>query len=80
RVKTFSVPPVSLCGPGAVSSCWQLAQTRGLKHLFVMAVSFLHQTGMTAGLTRSLGVIGIAMTLLTCPVVEPFITDVCAAV
>ena len=35
RVKTFSVPPVTLCGPGAVSSCGQQAQTRGLKHLFV---------------------------------------------
>ena len=47
RVKTFSVPPVTLCGPGAVSSCGQQAQTRGLKHLFVMADSFLHQAGMT---------------------------------
>ena len=63
RVKTFSVPPVTLCGPGAVSSCGQQAQTRGLKHLFVMADSFLHQAGMTAGLTRSLAVKGIAMTL-----------------
>ena len=52
RVKTFSVPPVTLCGPGSVSSCGQQAQTRGLKHLFVMADSFLHQAGMTAGLTR----------------------------
>ncbi|XNM57147.1 hypothetical protein ACLK1S_15245 [Escherichia coli] len=34
----------------------QQAQTRGLKHLFVMADSFLHQAGMTAGLTRSLAV------------------------
>lgn len=80
RVKTFSVPPVTLCGPGAVSSCGQQAQTRGLKHLFVMADSFLHQTGMTAGLTRSLAVKGIAMTLWPCPVGEPCITDVCAAV
>ena len=48
RVKTFSVPPVTLCGPGSVSSCGQQAQTRGLKHLFVMADSFLHQAGMTA--------------------------------
>lgn len=80
RVKTFSVPPVTLCGPGAVSSCGQQAQTRGLKHLFVMADSFLHQAGMTAGLTRSLAVKGIAMTLWPCPVGEPCITDVCAAV
>lgn len=80
RVKTFSVPPVTLCGPGAVSSCGQQAQTRGLKHLFVMADSFLHQAGMTAGLTRSLAVKGIAMTLWSCPVGEPCITDVCAAV
>lgn len=79
RVKTFSVPPVTLCGPGAVSSCGQQAQTRGLKHLFVMADSFLHQAGMTAGLTRSLAVKGIAMTLWPCPVGEPCITDVCAA-
>ena len=70
RVKTFSVPPVTLCGPGAVSSCGQQAQTRGLKHLFVMADSFLHQAGMTAGLTRSLAVKGIAMTLWPCPVGE----------
>ncbi|ABB67021.1 MULTISPECIES: ethanolamine ammonia-lyase subunit EutB [Shigella] len=80
RVKTFSVPPVTLCGPGSVSSCGQQAQTRGLKHLFVMADSFLHQAGMTAGLTRSLAVKGIAMTLWPCPVGEPCITDVCAAV
>lgn len=80
RVKTFSVPPVTLCGPGSVSSCGQQAQTRGLKHLFVMADSFLHQAGMTAGLTRSLAVKGIAMTLWLCPVGEPCITDVCAAV
>lgn len=80
RVKTFSVPPVTLCGPGSVSSCGQQAQTRGLKHLFVMADSFLHQAGMTAGLTRSLTVKGIAMTLWPCPVGEPCITDVCAAV
>ncbi|RJF05650.1 ethanolamine utilization ethanol dehydrogenase EutG [Escherichia coli] len=66
--------------PGAVSSCGQQAQTRGLKHLFVMADSFLHQAGMTAGLTRSLAVKGIAMTLWPCPVGEPCITDVCAAV
>ena len=78
--KTFSVPPVTLCGPGAVSSCGQQAQTRGLKHLFVMADSFLHQAGMTAGLTCSLAVKGIAMTLWPCPVGEPCITDVCAAV
>ena len=39
RVKTFSVPPVTLCGPGSVSSCGQQAQTRGLKHLFVMALA-----------------------------------------
>ncbi|EFZ55945.1 alcohol dehydrogenase in ethanolamine utilization [Escherichia coli] len=78
RVKTFSVPPVTLCGPGSVSSCGQQAQTRGLKHLFVMADSFLHQAGMTAGLTRSLAVKGIAMTLWPCPVGEPCITDVCS--
>ena len=45
RVKTFSVPPVTLCGPGAVSSCGQQAQTRGLKHLFVMADSFCIRQG-----------------------------------
>ncbi|MCW0137328.1 hypothetical protein OIU92_25255 [Escherichia coli] len=56
RVKTFSVPPVTLCGPGSVSSCGQQAQTRGLKHLFVMADSFCIRQGMTAGLTRSLAV------------------------
>ncbi|EAA0483953.1 iron-containing alcohol dehydrogenase [Shigella flexneri] len=71
---------MTLCGPGSVSSCGQQAQTRGLKHLFVMADSFLHQAGMTAGLTRSLAVKGIAMTLWPCPVGEPCITDVCAAV
>ena len=112
RVKTFSVPPVTLCGPGSVSSCGQQAQPRGLKHLFVMADSFLLKgsgtliaqpdgtlwrcstgnaglakggsgdvlAGMTAGLTRSLTVKGIAMTLWPCPVGEPCITDVCAAV
>ena len=34
RVKTFSVPPVTLFGPGSVSSCGQQAQTRGLRQLF----------------------------------------------
>ncbi|MCW0135584.1 hypothetical protein OIU89_25315 [Escherichia coli] len=38
----------------------------------------LHQAGMTAGLTRSLAVKGIAMTLWPCPVGEPCITDVCS--
>lgn len=33
---------------------------------------------MTAGLTRSLAVKGIAMTLWPCPVGEPCITDVCS--
>ncbi|WDB77709.1 ethanolamine utilization ethanol dehydrogenase EutG [Escherichia albertii] len=80
QIKTFSVPPMTLCGLGAVSCCGQEAQTRGLKHLFVMADSFLHQAGMTAGLARSLAVKGIAMTLWPCPVGEPCITDVCAAV
>ncbi|MCZ8869956.1 ethanolamine utilization ethanol dehydrogenase EutG, partial [Escherichia albertii] len=47
QIKTFSVPPMTLCGLGAVSCCGQEAQTRGLKHLFVMADSFLHQAGMT---------------------------------
>ena len=54
RVKTFSVPPVTLCGLGALSSCGQEAQSRGLSHLFVMVDSFLHQAGMTASLERSL--------------------------
>lgn len=45
RVKTFSVPPVTLCGREPVSSCGQQAQTRGLKHLFVMADSFCIRQG-----------------------------------
>ena len=80
RVKTFSVPPVTLCGLGALSTCGQEAQTRGLTHMFVMVDSFLHQAGMTAALERSLAMKGVAMTLWPCPVGEPFITDVCAAV
>ncbi|WP_437889167.1 ethanolamine utilization ethanol dehydrogenase EutG [Phytobacter sp. V91] len=79
RVKTFSVPPVTLCGLGALSACGPEAKSRGLKHLFVMVDSFLHQTGMTAGLTRSLAMKGVAMTLWPCPVGEPCMTDVCAA-
>ncbi len=74
RVQTVSVPPVTLCGPGAVSSCGPQAHTRGLKHLFVMVDSFLQQAGMTAGLSRSLAVKGIAMTLWPCPVGEPCIS------
>ena len=35
---------------------------------------------MTAGLTRSLAMKGIAMTLWLCPAGEPCVTDVCAAV
>ncbi|EBR7913820.1 ethanolamine utilization protein EutG, partial [Salmonella enterica] len=50
RVKTFSVPPVTLCGLGALGACGQEAQSRGLGHLFVMVDSFLHQAGMTAPL------------------------------
>ena len=80
RVKTFSVPPVTLCGLGALSTCGQEAQTRGLTHMFAMVDSFLHQAGMTAALERSLAMKGVAMTLWPCPVGEPCITDVCAAV
>lgn len=53
RVKTFSVPPVTLCGLGALGACGQEAQARGVSHLFVMVDSFLHQAGMTAPLARS---------------------------
>ncbi|EDU9328481.1 ethanolamine utilization protein EutG, partial [Salmonella enterica subsp. enterica] len=60
RVKTFSVPPVTLCGLGALSACGQEAQSRGLSHLFVMVDSFLHQAGMTAPLARSLAMKGVA--------------------
>ena len=80
RVKSFSVPPVTLCGLGALSACGQEAQARGLSHLLVMVDSFLHQAGMTAGLERSLAMKGIAMTLWPCPAGEPCVTDVCAAV
>ena len=52
----------------------------GLRHLFVMVDSFLHQAGMTAGLERNLAMKGIAMTLWPCPAGEPCVTDVCAAV
>ena len=48
--------------------------------MFVMVDSFLHQAGMTAALERSLAMKGVAMTLWPCPVGEPCITDVCAAV
>ncbi|EAP1949375.1 ethanolamine utilization protein EutG, partial [Salmonella enterica] len=34
-VKTFSVPPVTLCGLGALGACGQEAQARGVSHLFV---------------------------------------------
>ena len=80
RVKTFSVPPVTLCGLGALSACGQEAQARGVNHLFVMVDSFLHQAGLTAGLVRSLAVKGVAMTVWPCPPGEPCVTDVCAAV
>lgn len=80
RVKTFSVPPVTLCGLGALSACGTQAQALGCKHPFVMTDSFLHQAGMTAPLARSLAMKGLAMTLWPCPVGEPCITDVCAAV
>lgn len=50
RVKTFSVPPVTLCGPGMTSSCMGGKLRRVGCYLFVMAAgSFLHQAGMTAG-------------------------------
>ncbi|MIT76471.1 ethanolamine utilization ethanol dehydrogenase EutG, partial [Salmonella enterica] len=80
RVKTFSVPPVTLCGLGALGACGQEAQARGVSHLFVMVDSFLHQAGMTAPLVRSLAMKGVAMTVWPCPPGEPCITDVCAAV
>ena len=79
-MKTFSVPPVTLCGLGALSACGQEAQARGVNHLFVMVDSFLHQAGLTAGLARSLAVKGVAMTVWPCPPGEPCVTDVCAAV
>ncbi len=67
RVKTFSVPPVTLCGLGALGACGQEAQARGVSHLFVMVDSFLHQAGMTAPLARSLAMKGVAMTVWSCP-------------
>lgn len=80
RVKTFSVPPVTIYGSGSLSVCGQQAHSRGLRHLFVMVDSFLLQAGMTAGLERSLTMKGLAITLWPCPVGEPGITDVRAAV
>lgn len=59
RVKTFSVPPVTLCGLGALGACGQEAQARGVSHLFVMVDSFLHQAGMAAPLARSLAMKGV---------------------
>ena len=62
QMKSFNVPPVTLHGVGALAACGPQAQSRGLRHLFVMVDSFLHQAGMTAGLERSLAMKGIAMT------------------
>ena len=53
QMKSFNVPPVTLHGVGALAACGPQAQSRGLRHLFVMVDSFLHQAGMTAGLERS---------------------------
>ncbi len=80
QMKSFNVPPVTLHGVGALAACGPQAQSRGLRHLFVMVDSFLHQAGMTAGLERSLAMKGIAMTLWPCPAGEPCVTDICAAV
>ena len=80
QMKSFNVPPVTLHGVGTLAACGPQAQSRGLRHLFVMVDSFLHQAGMTAGLERSLAMKGIAMTLWPCPAGEPCVTDVCAAV
>ena len=80
RVKTFSVPPVILCGSGALTACGQEAQIRGLTHLFVMVDPSLHQAGMTAALERSLAIKGVALTLWPCPPGEPCTTDVNLAV
>ncbi len=55
QMKSFNVPPVTLHGVGALAACGPQAQSRGLRHLFVMVDSFLHQAGMTAGLERSPG-------------------------
>lgn len=49
QMKSFNVPPVTLHGVGALAACGPQAQSRGLRHLFVMVDSFLHQAGMTAG-------------------------------
>ncbi len=75
QMKSFNVPPVTLHGVGALAACGPQAQSRGLRHLFVMVDSFLHQAGMTAGLERSLAMKGIAMTLWPCPAGEPCVTD-----
>ncbi len=58
QMKSFNVPPVTLHGVGALAACGPQAQSRGLRHLFVMVDSFLHQAGMTAGLERSLAMKG----------------------
>ena len=49
QMKSFNVPPVTLHGVGALAACGPQAQSRGLRHLFVMVDSFLHQAGMTHG-------------------------------
>ena len=70
RVKTFGVPPVTLCGRArgeqlraASANAWVETSVRDGRQL-------LHQWGLTAGLTRSPAVKGIAMTLWPCPVGE----------
>lgn len=80
RMKTFTVPPVTRSGLGAITTCGREAQVLGVKHLFVMVDGFLHKSGMTAPLERSLAASGVAVTLWPCPVGEPCIADVCAAV
>ncbi len=40
QMKSFNVPPVTLHGVGALAACGPQAQSRGLRHLFVMVDSF----------------------------------------
>ena len=58
QTKSFNVPPVTLQASARWRPAVLKAQSRGLRHLFVMVDSFLHQAGMTAGLERSLAMKG----------------------
>jgi hypothetical protein len=80
RVKTFSVPPVTLCGLGALERLRSGSASARRKPSVCDGRQFPASGGNDRRACAQPGDEGVAMTVWPCPPGEPCITDVCAAV